>query len=489
MNRYNYITATFFTLTLGLTLLISPAHALEPHKNIKGLFNTTRDVVIKCLECHKEKAAEVLQSTHWTWKRERTVNGRQLLYGKKDSLAGFAIDIASNPARCLGCHISSSPATGIIENGGEAEVDCLVCHDTTGSYIRGNTDKKLEQRDFETIAHNVGKPGPENCLTCHFADCGLAQSSGESFAQNKKHTPHSDVHMAAKTGALSCQACHVQSSGHSFSRTMTHGSVMRSGTEGCSSCHTGSPHLLDTLNRHTANISCRTCHIPAYAADTPALVSWNWILSGKISPVLQSISGRITVLQDSNGLTSSQMIMPSYLWDDGSDQIYSRGQRIQREELTYLQHPADKNATSKIAPFRVIYGTQLYDTKYRYLISPLLSSEGRELFTGPDWNTIASEGMKAIILPYSGQYSVTPTVSYRRINHGVAPAGDALDCTDCHGSKGRLNWQSLGYDRDPWTDNQDNRQESEELEENSITRKVKPLTPVKGMQILPTPIL
>lgn len=475
-------------LAIGLTLVSTPALALAPHTQIQGLFNTTRDVVVKCLECHRDKATEVLQSTHWTWKRERTINGKLVQYGKKDSLAGFAVDIASNPSRCLRCHISGNPGLEVLDKGGAAEVDCLVCHDTTGTYARDQTGGKLQQRDYETIARTVGKPGPANCLTCHFADCGLQASRQEGPAVPADGLPADfDVHMTGRTGGFTCQSCHVQGSGHSFARAMAQGFDTQPQIEGCVSCHSGTPHLLDTLNRHTAAVSCRTCHIPEYATTAPALISWNWIMTGKINPVQQTIAGRTAVLQNGNGLTMTRMIRPVYLWDNGSDMVYTRGQRIQRQELTYLQRPTGKMENSKISPFRVLYGTQLFDAKYRYLISPLLSPAGPELFAGQDWDTIAREGMQAIVLPYSGQYGVTPTASYRRINHGVAQARDALGCTDCHGNGDRLNWQQLGYDRDPWPDSLEDSPQTELSGEHGITRKNEPLSPVKQFKILPTP--
>jgi hypothetical protein len=36
-----------------------------------------------------------------------------------------------------------------------------------------------------------------------------------------------------------------------------------------------------------------------------------------------------------------------------------------------------------------------------------------------------------------------------RINHMVVPKDKALQCTDCHGKNGRLNWKELGYKGDP----------------------------------------
>ena len=328
LNTHKFLSVTFIIAILVLVSYLSPVYALEPHNEIKGLFNTPRDVVIKCLECHRLIAGEVLQSTHWTWKRTRTVNGKQIMYGKKDSLAGFAIDIASNPTRCLKCHISNEPGTDVFTTAEEADVDCLVCHDSTGRYAGWRRGKGLTQGDFEVIARNVGKPTPKNCMTCHFADCGLTDSThADENGHWRGNIFENDVHMAPKANSLSCQGCHVQSGSHSFSRSMVNESNLTERGDGCSSCHTGSPHSLDTLNSHSAKISCRTCHIPTYANDAPAIISWNWLLSGKIDPAFQAISGQTSYLQDKNGFTTSRKIRPVYLWDDGSDAVYARGQR------------------------------------------------------------------------------------------------------------------------------------------------------------------
>jgi octaheme c-type cytochrome (tetrathionate reductase family) len=485
------ITTYVPALCLVLYFWTAPALALEPHKNIKGLFNTTRDVSIKCLGCHPQQAEEVLKSTHWTWKRQRTVNGKETMFGKKDSLAGFAIDIASNPSRCFRCHISSNPGVDAFEKAEPADIDCLVCHDTTGKYTRNPASAGLEQDDFENIARNVGRPRPGNCTTCHFADCGLSASSPEKpDTGDSRYSPGTDdIHMApGRASAFTCQTCHVNGSGHSFSRAMLNDTDLSAGRGGCSSCHTNMPHQMERLNSHAEVISCRTCHIPVYAAKTPSVMNWNWLLTGKTVPVFQTVPGGRIIFQDHNGFTTSTMIQPIYMWDDGGDLLYSRGRRIRPQELTYLQQPSQRSSKSKISPFRIIHGTQLYDTKYRYLISPLLSTQGDKLFPDADWNTIAEQGMKAIVLPYSGQYGVAPTVAFRRINHGVVPAGNALGCMDCHGRDSRMNWDALGYDQDPWSVN-GKKQPEKPVQMNGLRQEKGILPPAQGTQIFPDPAI
>jgi hypothetical protein len=52
-------------------------------------------------------------------------------------------------------------------------------------------------------------------------------------------------------------------------------------------------------------------------------------------------------------------------------------------------------------------------------------------------------------LKYSGQYGFTETRMYWPLTHGVVPKGQALSCSDCHGSTSRINWPALGYPLDP----------------------------------------
>jgi hypothetical protein len=47
------------------------------------------------------------------------------------------------------------------------------------------------------------------------------------------------------------------------------------------------------------------------------------------------------------------------------------------------------------------------------------------------------------------RYTWTGTTRYMRIFHGVPPASQSLQCLDCHGECGRMDWKALGYGSDP----------------------------------------
>ena len=54
-------------------------------------------------------------------------------------------------------------------------------------------------------------------------------------------------------------------------------------------------------------------------------------------------------------------------------------------------------------------------------------------------------------MAYSGEYGFAPTEMYWSLSHMVAPKESALQCDDCHGENGRMNWEELGYYGDPLT--------------------------------------
>ncbi len=50
----------------------------------------------------------------------------------------------------------------------EEAVDCLVCHDNTGTYVKGLAGIPVEGVDLLEVAQNVAAPTRENCGSCHF---------------------------------------------------------------------------------------------------------------------------------------------------------------------------------------------------------------------------------------------------------------------------------------------------------------------------------
>ncbi|GAG21916.1 unnamed protein product, partial [marine sediment metagenome] len=95
-------------------------------------FRKTRDITKVCLSCHNEGANQIHKTTHWTWEFSNPATGQQL--GARHVINNFFMNTASNEASCSHCHIGSGWDGNEFDFAREENVDCLVCHDTTGKY-------------------------------------------------------------------------------------------------------------------------------------------------------------------------------------------------------------------------------------------------------------------------------------------------------------------------------------------------------------------
>lgn len=414
----------------------APATAEGSHLKIRGPFSSLAQVNIQCVECHKQQADDVRKSVHWSWRRERIVNGVTVLSSMNNDLSRFAIVAANNQKVCHKCHLSAIPGTAPSANNESATINCLICHDTTGTYGPG-----VQLSALVRIAQTVGRPSVRNCRACHDKECGLAPETSRS--------PIKDIHM--QRYGFTCRKCHPGNGRHDFNRSISDSGSRQKAT-GCISCHGKNSHTLARLNQHSILIACQSCHIPEYGNNGPVVASWNWLLDSSAYTLYR----KNNILFSGNGFIRGENIAPIYFWDDGSDTLYTRGDRILPEHTTRLQGPGPRTPASKIMPFTMHTGTQPYDKKYRYLLSPKLFGSRAPFFKGTDFNAAVIEGMRELRLPYSGQYGITTTVAFSRLNHGVVQAGEALDCLDCHGRDTRFNWHELGYEQDPWTDGREN---------------------------------
>ena len=113
------------------------AGANEEHAQISGPFKSPMEVTQKCLECHEEAAHDVMQTSHWTWELEQEITGEGNVFrGKKNAINNFCISINSNWSRCTSCHISYGWKDASFDFTDQSRVDCLVCHDQTGTYAK-----------------------------------------------------------------------------------------------------------------------------------------------------------------------------------------------------------------------------------------------------------------------------------------------------------------------------------------------------------------
>lgn len=88
-----------------------------------------------CLSCHTEAGKQVHESIHWTWQFDYPETGQAL--GKRHVINAFCGNLATNEPRCTFCHAGYGwEETEAFDFASERNVDCLACHDTTGTYVK-----------------------------------------------------------------------------------------------------------------------------------------------------------------------------------------------------------------------------------------------------------------------------------------------------------------------------------------------------------------
>lgn len=422
----------------------------KPHTDhtalMPGPYASGPEVTRRCLECHEQAAEQVMATAHWTWLDDPApLPGRDhpVAAGKANLLNNFCIGIQSNWAGCTSCHAGYGWVSADFDFSNPLTVDCLVCHDSTGAYVKGDAGYPIEGVDLAYVAQNVEVPTRESCGSCHFAGGGGdAVKHGDLDAHLIHPPPNLDVHM----GGLDflCVDCH-QTQDHQIRGRSISVSIELSNQVACGDCHTPDLHEDERLNAHISALACQTCHVPTGAIKHPTKMFWDWSTAGQDIP-----EDERSYLKIKGSFVYASDFVPEYRWYSGIADRYLLGDFIDPDQQTVLNPPAGDIADpeARIFPFKVHEALQPYDRVYGYLLQPKTFGEGG-FWTEFDWDLALTLGSEAVGLPFSGEYGFAPTSMYWPITHLVAPAGDALQCMDCHGEGGRLDWLALGYSGDP----------------------------------------
>jgi octaheme c-type cytochrome (tetrathionate reductase family) len=464
-------------------------------KQLQGPFTSPEQVTQACLSCHTQAAKQVMSTIHWTWKAWNPHT--QQMVGKNEVYNTFCVSPISNEQFCTVCHVgygSTDPNKFIpFDQRAEDHVDCLVCHDQSKTYrkipfIGGNpamakiavrpgcnevygTDKPyVEPEDLAAIAQHVGAPTRYTCGICHFYGGGGDGVKHGDLDSSLNNPPHSlDVHMDAKGLNFPCQKCH-ESSDHHISgehyaidaapkpAAYMRGYAHNGNAATCQSCHGQAPHkagnqqsslVASTLNMHTRDIACETCHIPQYSrGGLPTKTNWNYATAGKLAP-----NGSPLVIMDKHGWNTywgvkgsfawAENVVPEYRWFNGTERWLHVGDKTHPDARGVVEvnsiEGSPTDGQSKIWPFKISRNNQPYDPVRATLLVFHSFGFDKDSYTmSYDWQRSITAGMKAAKLPYSGQYQFVKTQMYWPIAHMVAPKSQALSCTQCHADNGRL---------------------------------------------------
>ncbi|EED32537.1 cytochrome c family protein [gamma proteobacterium NOR5-3] len=413
-------------------------------------FESPQAVTARCLECHEDSDQELRHSSHWTWDRAPVVvpgRAEPVAGGKRNVINNFCIGIRGNWASCTACHAGYGWTDASYDFDATENVDCLVCHESSGTYVKGRAGLPVDGVDLREVAMSVGKSSRDNCGGCHFSGGGGdAVKHGDLDSSLFNPTENVDVHMGRYD--FVCTDCH-RTENHQIAGRSTSVSMDSNNQVSCVDCHEKAPHEESRLNSHTSALACQTCHIPETARRRATKTHWDWSAAGDDSREEDDHS----YLRIKGSFEYQQQLRPSYLWFNGSADRYIVGDRIDPDSVTALNQPRGSidDPDARIWPFKVHLASQVYDRLNRYLLQPETSGP-QGYWQNFDWDTALRSGSRHSGLQYSGQYGFTDTSMYWPQTHMVAPKERALQCLDCHShdeEKGRLNWKALGYPGDP----------------------------------------
>ncbi len=429
------------------------------HEVLQRDFDNPHEITATCLSCHTERGEELLNSFHFTWEREDFTPGRGVTYlGKRNLLNNFCTGIFSNEGSCNRCHAGYGYADMNFDFENPYNIDCLVCHDNTGTYekLRGGAGYPEPGQDFQTIVQNVGRPTSHNCGYCHFHGGGGNNVKHGDLEMALLTAPRTvDVHMGLDGGHMNCIDCHTAEN-HKLKGKYYGVSSENKNRVTCEQCHTTTPHIDKTLNTHGAKIACQTCHIPEYAKVNATKMTWDWSTAGQrmdgvAFELLDSLGNPIyTSIKGDAGWQTN--VVPEYYWFNGTADHHLISDKVDTTKSSLKINTLfgwHDDAESRITPMKVHRGRQPYDPVYLTILQAKLwdREEGKgALWVDLDWKRALEEGMSYLDRPFSGQWDFITTEMFLPVNHMVSPSEQALQCQDCHTrSNGRMEMVAGAY--------------------------------------------
>ncbi len=445
------------------SLMGAPALAAVDHGKFAPLqreFKSGPEVTRACLTCHRGAARQIQQTQHWKWEYVSPDTGQ--LLGKRHLVNNFCTATATNLGACASCHIGYGLKDASFDFSSEENVDCLVCHDSTGRYkkpaglaghvvtkdmeLPTGSGKIVKALDLASIAQRVGRTNRNTCGTCHFyGGGGDGVKHGDMDSSLEAPDRALDVHMDAKGPNFNCTTCH---------RTINHSVPgSRYGPMGvslaCDACHGPRPHKEnDVLNAHLEKIACQTCHIPAFArGGVPTKMVWDWSTAGKRGPdgkplFIKNDEGYDVYAGTKGDFKLAHNVIPDYIWFNGKIRYTLLGDKLDPAKgpvwiNRFEGSPGD--GKSKIWPVKIFRAKQAWDPVNRTLVvTHLAGNDDTAYWKHLEWPKAVATGMAAVNAPFSGQVGFIETFSTWPITHMVAPKEKALACADCHSEGGRL---------------------------------------------------
>ncbi len=428
-------------------------------------FKSGPEVTAACLSCHTEASLQFHKTIHWTFLDP--YSDKDVKIGKAGlSLNNFCINMQSNEPRCTSCHAGYGYKDKNFDFTSETNVDCLVCHEQTGTYkkfpagaghpakkpkvFKGNK-KTYHPPDYNKVAQSVGRPTRKNCGTCHFyGGGGDGVKHGDLDSSLMKPNKQLDVHMGTDGQDFQCTRCHTTKLHDIAGRIYTNPAIdhRKSLIEDdltpkimCESCHTAAPHKAEgKMNDHTDKVACQSCHIPYFARVNPTKMWWDWSKAGKKKNgkpyAVKGPLGKASYHTKKGEFKWGKNVAPEYYWFNGSINGLTAKDTIDPAEVVKVTWPAGNadDGKSRIFPFKVHRGKQPYDKVNKTLLIPHLfgKKETGAYWGNFDWKLALEKGAEYAGLKYSGEFDFVETKAVFPTTHMVAPKDNVVQCTQCH---------------------------------------------------------
>lgn len=455
-------------LSVLALLLGATAGAQADHSEFEELqqdFQSGEDVTRACLGCHEDESKEVHATLHWTWLEPGDETGT---YGKAGrTFNNFCINVNSNWPRCTSCHVGYGWKDASFDFSAEDKVDCLICHEQTGTYkkfpkgagypaTKPSTfgGKTYNPPVWAEVAQSVGAPTRDNCGVCHYyGGGGDAVKHGDLDSMMNAPDRALDVHMSPDGGDFSCQECHttvdhaIAGRAYRVAASAMDDAFEKAGVESqisCESCHEDAPHEKRLLNKHMAKVSCQACHIPTFARGQSTKMWWDWSQAGHMNAegkplVITGSDGKGIYNGKKGSFRWESDVTPEFYWYDGSMAELTIEETIDPCEEVWVQKPNGRqdDPDSKLWPFKIHRGKTPYDTVLNNMVVPKLfgKPDSGAYWRNYDWNLAITRGMESVGQKYSGEYGFVRTAYAYPVTHQVAPKDYTTDCSACHMGK------------------------------------------------------
>jgi len=467
----------------------TPTGGYDPVSLHKGYFTENEFTgTSQCLNCHGKIGDDVMTTGHWNWQgvSSNIAGFEGETHGKTDLINNFCQAVPSNEGRCTQCHIGIGWKDKNFDFGNPKNIDCLVCHDQTGTYKKDPTTAGAPNPavDLTAVAQSVGQnagvPPIKGCLFCHsYAGGDDNVKHGDISSAFAATTREYDVHLGTDGGQMNCVSCH-QVEKDTAGNVLSHGiggfayhSVDEGVMKQCTDCHgsatsTHAGTSVQTIVESHPTLACQTCHIPLIGRQVSTMTDWRWEQAGLAAAPAECapadpavVPARLTYSKQKGCFIWKNDVRPVLRYFDGK---WNR--KMLNVNDTFAAQPVDlasptatyQTAGAMIYPFKSMVGNQPADVVSNIVLVPNLfgnaTTDPDAFWVSFDWAKALASGAVYTGQPYSGNFEFVDTVMLLKVDHGVAPKEDAYgmggNCGDCHLSDA-IDWPALGWTKDPAT--------------------------------------